>query len=99
MPERIRGMDRRNDLRDRRDVVWEDAKKAIREIIGGAECDDEFYRHILDRMVVHDRDHIDVYLKSLPYKWSFSLSHGAEPGERTDDSSVPMSVSAPLTEL
>ena len=99
LPERIGGMDRRNDLRDRWDVLSEDGEKAIREIIGGVECDDEFFRHILDRMVVHDRDHIDVYLKSLPYKWSFSLSQGAEPGERTDDSSVPMSVRAPLTEL
>ena len=97
--EMIDVMDRPNVLCDRQDVVLDDVEKAIKEIIGGVECDDEFYRHILDRMVVHDPDHFDVYLKLLPNKWSFSISQGAEPGERTDDSSVPMSVSAPLTEL
>lgn len=97
--EMIDVMDRPNVLCDRQDVVLDDVEKAIKEIIGGVECDDEFYRHILDRMVVHDPNHFDVYLKLLPYKWSFSISQGAEPGERTDDSSVPMSVSAPLTEL
>ena len=97
--ERIDGTDRRKALGDRRDVVSDDAEKAIGEIIGGVECDGEFYRHILDRIAVHDRDHFDVYLKSLPYKWSFSYVQAANPEGRTDDSSVPISVNAPLTEL
>ena len=97
--ERIDGTDRRKALGDRRDVVSDDAEKAIGEIIGGVECDGEFYRHILDRIVVHDRDHFDVYLKSLPYKWSFSRVQATDPEGRTDDSSVPISVNAPLTEL
>ena len=99
LQERIDGTDRRKALGDRRDVVSDDAEKAIREIIGGTECDGEFYGHILDRIVVHDRDHFDVYLKSLPYKWSFSYVQAANPEGRTDDSSVPISVNAPLTEL
>lgn len=97
--ERIDGTDRRKALGDRRDVVSDDAEKAIGEIIGGVECDGEFYRHILDRIVVHDRDHFDVHLKSLPYKWSFSRVQATDPEGRTDDSSVPISVNAPLTEL
>ena len=97
--ERIDGTDRRKALGDRRDVVSDDAEKAIGEIIGGVECDGEFYRHILDRIAVHDRDHFDVYLKSLPYKWSFSRVQATDPEGRTDDSSVPISVNAPLTEL
>ena len=97
--ERIDGTDRRKALGDRRDVVSDDAEKAIGEIIGGAECDGEFYGHILDRIVVHDRDHFDVYLKSLSYKWSFSRVQATDPEGRTDDSSVPISVNAPLTEL
>ena len=97
--ERIDGTDRRKALGNRRDVVSDDAEKAIGEIIGGVECDGEFYRHILDRIAVHDRDHFDVYLKSLPYKWSFSRVQATDPEGRTDDSSVPISVNAPLTEL
>ena len=77
--ERIDGTDRLKALGDRRDVVSDDAEKAIGEIIGGVECDGEFYRHILDRIVVHDRDHFDVYLKSLPYKWSFSRVQATDP--------------------
>ena len=99
LQERIDGTDRRKALGNRRDVVSDDAEKAIGEIIGGVECDGEFYRHILDRIVVHDRDHFDVYLKSLPYKWSFSRVQATDPEGRTDDSSVPISVNAPLTEL
>ena len=99
LQERIDGTDRRKALGNRWDVVSDDAEKAIREIIGGTECDGEFYGHILDRIVVHDRDHFDVYLKSLPYKWSFSYVQAANPEGRTDDSSVPISVNAPLTEL
>ena len=99
LQERSDGTDRRKALGDRRDVVSDDAEKAIGEIIGGVECDGEFYRHILDRIVVHNRDHFDVYLKSLPYKWSFSRVQATDPEGRTDDSSVPISVNAPLTEL
>ena len=99
LQERIDGTDRRKALGNRWDVVSDDAEKAIREIIGGTECDGEFYGHILDRIVVHDRDHFDVYLKSLPYKWSFSRVQATDPEGRTDDSSVPISVNAPLTEL
>ena len=99
LQERIDGTDRRKALGNRWDVVSDDAEKAIREIIGGTECDGEFYGHILDRIVVHDRDHFDVYLKSLPYKWSFSYVQAANPEGRTDDSSVPISVNAPLTVL
>ena len=97
--ERLDGTDHRKVSGDRRDVRSDDAEKAIAEIIGGVECDGEFYRHILDRIVVHDRDHFDVYLKSLPYKWSFSRVQATDPEGRTDDSSVPISVNAPLTEL
>ena len=31
----------------------------------GVEYDDEFYKHILDKMVVNDKDNIDVYLNLL----------------------------------
>ena len=36
--------------------------------------DDEFYRNILDRIIVHDRDHIEVVLNRLPFKWNYAIA-------------------------
>lgn len=47
---------------------------AISEIIGGVEYEDELYRRLLDKMVVNDKDNIDVYLKMLPMKWSYRIA-------------------------
>ena len=38
------------------------------------EYEDEFYKHILDKIVVMDKDHIDVYLHLLPVKWSYTVA-------------------------
>ena len=46
--------------------------EAVYEIINGVEGEDEFYKHILDKMVINDKDHIDVYLNFLPLKWSYA---------------------------
>lgn len=54
-----------------------DIEKAVREILDGGEDEEEIHRHILDRIVVWDRDHFDVYLKRLPDKWSFAASQGS----------------------
>ena len=43
----------------------------VEELTGGVEYEDEFYGHLLDRVVVHDKNHIDVYLKELPWNWSY----------------------------
>lgn len=51
-----------------------DIKDAVGELMGGVMHEDEYYAHMLDKMVVHDKDHIDVYLKMLPHKWSFAAA-------------------------
>ena len=56
----------------------EAVEDAVKEIVGGVEYEDEFYKHILDKMVIMDRDNIDVYLKSLPVKWSFTALKASE---------------------
>lgn len=45
---------------------------AVNGLAEGVEYEDEFYRGILDKMVVNDKDHIDVYLKQLSFKWSYT---------------------------
>ena len=56
------------------DELIKEFEKTVSHIIDGAECDDEFYSHILDKMVVNDRDNIDVYLNLLPIKLSYAVS-------------------------
>lgn len=51
-----------------------DIKKAIDELVSGIQYEDEFYTQILDKMVINDRDNIDVYLNLLPYKWSYTVA-------------------------
>lgn len=49
-----------------------DIKKAVDELINGiVQYEDDYYAQLLDKMVVNDKDHIDVYLNMLPYKWQF----------------------------
>ena len=47
--------------------------KVIKEIVNGVEYEDDFYRHILDKMVINDRNNIDIYLYGLPCKFSYKL--------------------------
>ncbi len=45
--------------------LMEDIKNAIDELINGIQYEDEYYTQILDKMVINDKNHIDVYLKML----------------------------------
>ena len=51
---------------------------AINEIIGGAPYEDDFYKHILDKMVVIAKGNIDVYLNLLPLKWSHTVAKASK---------------------
>lgn len=55
-----------------------DIEKMIDDILNGTQYDDHFYREILDKMVIVNKENIDVYLKLIPDKWSFVLSSAAE---------------------
>ena len=74
-------------------------RSAVEELIGGVQYEDEFYKHLLDKMVVHDTDHIDVYLNLLPRKWSYAVAKASKcvksDGLAAHDSSLPISVSRP----
>lgn len=84
-----------------------DIKNAIDELINGIQYEDEYYTQILDKMVINDKNHIDVYLKMLPHKWSFTVAKGvtgaletlkkAEASENSiSEASLPISVSNPF---
>ncbi len=81
--------------------LMEDIKNAVDELIGGIEYEDEFYTQLLDKMVINDRENIDVYLNLLPLKWSYTVataSKKALASERNiSEASLPISVSSPLS--
>ncbi len=54
--------------------MMEDIKNAVDELIGSIEYEDEFYTQLLDKMVINDRENIDVYLNLLPLKWSYTVA-------------------------
>ena len=56
----------------RQQELMKDIKSVARELMNGIQYEDEYYAQILDKMVVGDKNHIDVYLKMLPHKWSFT---------------------------
>lgn len=63
--------DQRKELIDQQKGISE-ITEAVNRILDGALCDEEFYKQILDKMVVNDKDNIDVYLNLLPLKWSYT---------------------------
>ena len=87
-------------IRQQQELVQE-IKDAINEIVCGVEYDDEFYKHILDKMVVNDKDNIDVYLNLLPMKWSYTVAKASKkalaPERNISGASVPISVSSPFS--
>ena len=63
--------------------LMEDIEKAVREVMDGVEYEDAFYKQILDKMVVQERDRIDVFLNLLPFKWSYTISKASKCGGST----------------
>lgn len=55
-------------------VDLSEIKDVIDELLVGVLYEDEYYARMLDKMVVHDKDHMDVYIKMLPHKWSFAAA-------------------------
>ena len=55
-------------------VDLSEIKDVIDELLAGILYEDEYYARMLDKMVVHDKDHMDVYIKMLPHKWSFAAA-------------------------
>ena len=65
------GTDKQREMDEKQQKPVAEITEAMNELINGVEYDDDFYKEILDKMVVNDKDHIDVYLNLLPFKWSY----------------------------
>ena len=61
----------RSALDDMDKQCLKEIEDAVKELVSGVPYEDEFYKYMLDKLVVLDRDNIEVYLKLLPMKWSY----------------------------
>ena len=100
----IDGADKQNLLVSERQNLMREIKDALTEMISGASHDDEFYRNILNKMIIHNRNHIDVHLNLLSHKWSYVLEKSQNVGKtginkprNISGTPVPTSVSTPFT--
>lgn len=55
-----------------------DITNTVHEIVKGLSHDEEFYRSLLDKMVINQNDRIDVHLKLLPHKWQYAPAEAAK---------------------
>lgn len=74
----IDSIDKQQAMVKQQQELIKEISDAISEIVGGMEYEDEFYSQLLDRMVVYDRDNIDVYLNLLPMKWSYTVAKASK---------------------
>jgi len=76
--EMIDGVKSQQAIREGQDALLSDIEHALNEMVERISYDDRFYRDILDNMTVVDKDHIDVHLKMLPFKWSYAVSKASK---------------------
>ncbi len=66
---------------DKQQQLLKEIQNAIKEIVSGVEYEDEFYKHILSKIVVIDKDNVDVYLNLLPMKLSYTAAKASKKSE------------------
>ncbi len=91
--------DKQQAMVERKQELVRAITEAIHEIVDGVEYEDAFYTQLLDKMVIHDKDNIDVYLNLLPVKWSYTVGKVSESatGRNISGTSVPISVNNPFS--
>ncbi len=47
----------------------EEIKQYLHQILYGVEQDDLFYKNLVKKIVVHERDHFEIFLTMLPHRW------------------------------
>ena len=63
--------EQKEEMEKQQELVTE-ITEVINDLINGVEYEDDLYKEILDKMVVNDKDHIDVYLNFYPLKLSYT---------------------------
>ncbi len=102
--QRIKETEKQKELTANQEEMMADIAVTIRILALGEKQDDTFYRNIVEKIVVHNREHIEVYLNLLPCKWSYILVElSGNSSKKNNDSeehfatSLPISVNTPAT--
>ena len=61
------------EIQNTQDRLLQDIMSTLKDLLNGDVWDDTFYRILLEKIVVIDHSHLDVYLKSLSTKYSCTL--------------------------
>ena len=98
--EKIAAIKQRQTLNTDTQTLKPDIRAAITGIVSGRTADDDFYGHLLQQMTVYRDGRVEVALNLLPAKWVYVLDGLEKYRDKIgghDASSVPMSVSRPLS--
>ena len=100
---KISDAQRQKEIANNQEEMIQDIAATIRALALGERQDDIFYRNIVEKIVVYSREHIEIYLNLLPYKWAYTLAElPGNPGKKKPlsmehfNTDIPMSVSVPL---
>lgn len=101
LEERLRVIETTDRTMQRGEAFLKELRTHIEDALASDECKEIYYRSILEKMVVNDREHIDVYLQLLSGEQRFladtinkSVKFGGILQKRTTgNTDVPMSVS------
>ena len=58
-----------------------DVKEYLSDLLYARKQDDIFYKTIIEKIVVYDRNHFDVYLNLLPHRWKAVLNSAMVPND------------------
>ena len=73
LKQRIKETQKQKEITANQEEMMADIAATIQALALGEQQDDTFYRNIVEKIVVHSREHIEIYLNLLPYKWSYML--------------------------
>lgn len=93
----------RQEAKSGKEAILADIVCTTQALVLGEKQDGVFYRAIVDKIIVQSRENMDVYLKLLPYKWSYILPDlPGKPGKKKTlaaahfEHDIPISVRDPL---
>ena len=105
LEERLRAIDTTDRTLQRGEAFEKELRKHIEDALASDECKENYYRSILEKMVVNDREHIDVYLQLLSGEQRYLADtinktakfRGVLKKRTIDDTDIPISVSVART--
>lgn len=53
-------------------LLMQNITNVINGLLYGVLYEDEFYAQLLHKIVLHNKNHIDIYFNALPFKWSYN---------------------------